>query len=355
MTWHKQTILHERMRRQRLLEPIEHPMYKEEYLQLFRLLQPVSPIYFTRPGDPPKLVHRTRFDDYDLSSELRSRQQYVKGRFWGGRVGYVLSEDLRTYAIAFRKPIAKPKDIHEDVFQYIRESGGCSKEMIKAELNYPAGQIAKALQDLQCAFLVYENQIDTDWDTGWFDFASEWFALHPTSEEVQEARIKVLENFVRAMVFATEGQMRSWSQWPRKTVQSVIYHMRELGMIERINVQKLGEGYMLTEDIRSKFVDQSMPTTSFMLDRSDLLVRAHMDELKERYKDYEVLQYLLIDGQFQGSVIGHWRIGPHEIEDVIVELNDEQASARKDEILDAVRAFYSPATHPILNYNGKPI
>ncbi len=61
-------VLAERLRRQRLLEPVKTP---QEYAALFRLLQPVSPVYFTRPGDPPSLVHRTAFDDRDVSSGWR--------------------------------------------------------------------------------------------------------------------------------------------------------------------------------------------------------------------------------------------------------------------------------------------
>jgi hypothetical protein len=93
----------------------------------------------------------------------------------------------------------------------------------------------------------------------------------------------------------------------------------------------------------------------YMLDKSDILVRSYLSELKQQYKGLEVLQYLLIDGEFNGAVLGHWRIGPYDIEDIRVDLNTEEAEARKAEIIDAVRKVYSPERTAILNYNGQKL
>lgn len=181
-------IVYNRMKRQGLLNPILMMDNQDEYIALFRLLQPVAPVHFTRPGDPPKLVHRTCFNDVDLSHKLREKHQIIKGRFSGGRVGYVFHEDLERYATAFRKPI------HEAIMDLIKVSGGISKDQLKEELNYPSGEISKALTTLQDAFLVYEDQIDTDWDTGWFDFATEWFELDTEPSESIKSVSTVLLN-----------------------------------------------------------------------------------------------------------------------------------------------------------------
>ena len=49
----QEVILGERLRRHCLTQPLSTA---EGYHELFRLLQPVSTIAFTRPGDPPRLV-----------------------------------------------------------------------------------------------------------------------------------------------------------------------------------------------------------------------------------------------------------------------------------------------------------
>ena len=89
-----------------------------------------------------------------------------------------------------------------------------------------------------------------------------------------------------------------------------------------------------------------------MLHKSDPLVRSHGSELKRRFGSTEVLQYLLIDGVFQGAVLGHWRIGPHDVEDVVVELPTRERQQRQGEILQAITQQYEPPRHHILKYDG---
>ncbi|MCX6377124.1 MAG: hypothetical protein NTU88_14010, partial [Armatimonadetes bacterium] len=71
-----------------------------------------------------------------------------------------------------------------------------------------------------------------------------------------------------------------------------------------------------------------------------------------RFAGLEVLQYLLIDGDFLGAVCGHWRIGPHDVADIILELPAEERIARRDEIVEAVAWRYHPPSHHILRYDG---
>ena len=92
-----------------------------------------------------------------------------------------------------------------------------------------------------------------------------------------------------------------------------------------------------------------------MLHRADPLVKSHASELKARFGGEEVLQYLLIDGEFVGSVCGHWRIGPHDVDNILVELPAKECTARKSKIIDAVAWNYSPPHHNILAYNGKKV
>jgi hypothetical protein len=250
------------MRRQRLLSPIAGSEDVEDYLALFKLLQPVSPVYFTRPGDPPRLVHRTKFDDFELSSDLRAKHRYVKGKFLGGRVGYVL--------------------------------------------NYPAGEISKALQALQEAFIVYEDQTDTDWDTGWFDFATEWFEIQDEPLLYHRAVSSVIIGFLKSMVFASMDQIRSWSQINRKTIHSVIDTLLHEGLVVRAEVPDMREGYMLKEDsgnLPPTSQSQTIPKFVLMLDKSE----------------------------------------------------DDEVETRKNEILDAVRTVYSSGSNPIVRYNGTVI
>ncbi len=101
-------------------------------------------------------------------------------------------------------------------------------------------------------------------------------------------------------------------------------------------------------DLKDYMVESSV----FMLHKSDLLVWSHGSELKQRFGGAEVRQYLLIDGAFQGAVLGHWRIGPHDVEDIMVELPAQGRQRRQDDIVKAVAQQYEPPRHQILKYDG---
>ena len=118
-----------------------------------------------------------------------------------------------------------------------------------------------------------------------------------------------------------------------------------------MKVEGLGEGWTLSKEAPPE--SNQLPPTVFMLHRSDILVRSQATELKRRFVDREILQYLLIDGRFRGAVLGHWRIGPYDVENIILELPAGQREARQEEVLQAVRWGYRPPNHNILRYDGK--
>jgi len=346
----KKYILRERLERQGFLNPLQDSHDVDAYIQLFRLLQPVSPVFNSRPGSPPRLVHRTAFDDSLKADKLRKEGRLVKGRFQGGRIGYVLEDDLGLYGSIFRKPIQKVQPLHEEVLSMIQHSGGISKDQLKEELPYKAKDITAALKRMQEAFLVYEYQVDDDWNTGWFDFRTEWSGIEFYNEKVPAAADMLLR-FLHAMVFATLDQIKDWSQLTRKIIQSTLNMLIEREEIVKIDIDGLGEGYIKKKDLN--LPDEEITPSVFMLDKSDFLVRAYMNELKQTFKGKEVLQYLLIDGKFQGAVLGHWRIGPHDIDDIELILSQNEAKERKEEIIDAIRIFYPKETTAILRYNGE--
>ena len=64
------------------------------------------------------------------------------------------------------------------------------------------------------------------------------------------------------------------------------------------------------------------------MERQHLLTPANETE-------YDPLQYLLIDGTFHGAVVGHFRNGLYDLNDV--RIDDASLLSRKDEILAAVQ------------------
>ena len=346
----QETILAERMRRQKLIEPLKT---HDGYAELFELLQSVSPISNTCPGDPPRLVHRTIFNDSAVTDRMRARRIIIKGRFSGGTIGYVLTKDLELYANAFRRPLSGFNEIQQMIFDAVTLTGPITPRQIKQETGLLNKQIMPALHRLQKAFLVYEDQVDDDWERGWYDFATEWPEITLRDEAWETAAAEVLLRFLRGHVFATLEQLKDWSRFSSRSLAALVSEMEKDNAFVPIAVQGLGKGWICTQDrsLRSCEVSPSV----FMLHKSDILVRSHGSELKRRFGDREVLQYLLIDGAFRGAVLGHWRISDHDVEDVVVELSVAERTSRREEILNAVAWGYRAPHSRILKYDGKEV
>ena len=65
---------------------------------------------------------------------------------------------------------------------------------------------------------------------------------------------------------------------------------------------------------------------------------------------FDVLQYILIDGEFKGAVIGKFKNGPFILDDVVFTLPDNEIKSRKDEIIDAIYKVNSREYSPIKKY-----
>ncbi|MBT3271042.1 hypothetical protein HN371_28130 [Candidatus Poribacteria bacterium] len=338
----------ERLRRHLLTAPTSDP---EAYFALFRLIQPVAPIAMTYPGNPPQLVHRAQFDASMAADRLRADRRLVKGRFRSGSVGYVLADDLELYATAFRKPLKSLNELQQSVRGAIAGAGLLTPRQIAEATGELNKTVMPALHRMQTAFLVYEDQPDNDWERGWYLFEDEWPDVDLGRRTQDEAVAEVIARFLKADVFATSEQIKDRSALSKRLVDRVMADMESAGRARAVEIPDMGVGWMLPGDVPEP-TDGDSPST-FMLHKSDPLVQSRASELKRRYAGLEVLQYLLIDGEFQGAVLGHWRIGPHDVDDIVLELPAAERENRRDDILAAVAEVYLPPNHNILRYAGE--
>ena len=234
------TIRAERLTRQGLATPIARVAAFEA---LFRRLQPVSTGALVRPGSPPRQVHRTRFDSEAAADALRSSRRIVKGRFQAGGVGYVHTSDLALYANAFRRPVSEMSATQKQVYEALLLGGPLTSSLLKEETGLLKKQINPALQRLQEAFLVFEDQVDDDWERGWYAFSSEWPAIDLNDATRDRAAFAVVTRFLSAFVFATEEQLRDWTGWSKTRIAELIAGLEGEGRIAAIEVVGLGAGW----------------------------------------------------------------------------------------------------------------
>jgi hypothetical protein len=239
------------------------------------------------------------------------------------------------------------------VLEAVQVAGPLTPRQIKEETGLLNKQIMPALHRLQKAFLVYEDQVDDAWERWWYDFESEWPEVELDKDLQQTAAVQVLLRFLKSHVFATFEQLKDWSQFPLRLLAKFVREMEETDLIVPQTVEGLGEGWVRTLDATLR--EGKITPSVFMFGREDILVKSHASELKRRFGGQEILQYLLIDGAFQGAVLGHWRIGPHDVADIVVTLPAAERANRREEILDVVAKQYHLPHSRILKYAGAAV
>ncbi len=351
MNWNN--IFNLRMERLGFTNPAES---EAEYDDIFRRLQPVSTEYFTEPGRPPAIRDRALFDDVFYNRLLRQNQDIIKARFQGNTISYVLRDEIEMYASAFAKPISKVDETMMELYTVLNQVGPMDKSQLIEELDLKGPVVTKILQKFQRAFRVYELQPDKFGEQVWQTFESEWPEFDIEKYNAVEAKKEVIKRFIENIVVAEFDMISDWSRFSKRETKEVIANLEESGIIE-----KIGESskvfWCLPEDreeIRNRMMVQIIPSIH-VLHKADYLYRAYESKLKVQYKGKEILQYILIDGEIKGAVEGHWRIGPHNIENIIVNIPEHEKVIRKDEIIAELAKLYHPPYSNILRYDGEEI
>ncbi len=343
------TIAALRLQRQHLVSPATHA----EYDDLFRALSPVTTVYWCRPGEPPRLVHRTVFDDLAYNDHRRAGRDILKGRFLGGAIGYVDRRDLELFACATRKALPLHTRLEEELLTLLRHEGPMTIGQMKEATGHLVRNITPALHRLQHAFEVFEDQIDRDWDRGFYRMESEFPELDLARYTPVEAAAELVRRWLPLAVAADATQMRDYFRLPAAVAKAVLALLRE-----RDEVVAVGAGLVALPGDAALLGKTLEPTPSvFALHRADPLVRQHESALKARFAhpQWETLFYLLVDGQFVGAVVGAFKQGPFVLEDVLLTLPDDEKTRRREEIAQAIYEINDPERSPLRRWDGKEL
>ncbi|MCM1054583.1 MAG: hypothetical protein NC394_03585 [Bacteroides sp.] len=347
----KKKIISLRMERQFLTRKAN----AEEYLKLYRDMQPGQNLYWHGFGQPPVLSFRASFDDIEFNRQRQLKRQLVKGRFSGGNLGWIMTEELELFAALYRKPLLKPTEAQLRILELIEREGPFNIQQLKADTGMLVKQITPILHRLQEAFLIYEDQYDGEWDRGWYKF-EEMFPDSDTERYTRQEALKTaLKRFsYRNAVFDIQ-MARSFYKLPEKEIRSAVQ-----ALVDEDILAECEQGFILRSDIELLENYRGEPVEGILvMHRNDFTVRSNEHALKEMTAsllgkpeyDHETLQYLLIDGEFHGASVGHFRYGPYDINDIVCDLPD--AERRKNEIIDAVTAE-NPESKP-LRFNSREI
>lgn len=263
-----------RMERQHLLTPAN----ETEYDALYRDLQPGQNVYWNGFGQPPTLSFRADFEDLAYNKSRQFRRELIKGRFAGGNLGWILPEDLELFAALYRKPLKNATMTQQMLLERIEMSGPYTIGQLKEE----SGLLVKEI---------------------------------------------------------TPAMAKSFYKLPEKEIKLAI-----AGLVSEDVLVESDGGYLLKEDAEMlKTYTAPEFHSVYALHRNDPLYKAFEPALKSLAKslteglpyDCDPLQYLLVDGVFHGAVVGHFRNGPYDLNDV--RIDDAGLLSRKEEIIAAVQ------------------
>ena len=313
---------------------------EREYTELYRDIQPGQNVYWNGFGEPPTLSFRAGFDDIEFNRKRQLERELIKGRFSGGNLGWIVPEDMELFAALYCKPLTNPTPEQLMILELIETAGPFNIQQIKEETGMLVKQITPILHRLQEAFLIYEDQYDGEWDRGWYKFTEMFPEVNINRYTRLEALKIVLLRFAYRIVWFDTAMAKSFYKIPEKEIKLAVGELADEGILTASD-----SGYLLSSD--AKLLESYEPKAMsfvYAIHRNDFLYKAHEHILKEWAKklterleyDHEPLQYLLIDGEFHGASVGHFRNGPYDLNDIVCTLPD--ADERKDEIVEAVRA-----------------
>ena len=314
---------------------------EEEYIQLYRDMQPGQNVFWNGFGDPPSLNFRADFNDIEFNRQRQARRELIKGRFVGGNLGWIIPDDLELFAALYIKPLKNATEKHLRILQLIEREGPLNIQQMKEETGLLVKEITPVLHRLQEAFLIYEDQYDGEWDRGWYKFTEIFPDANLQKYTRHEALKIILQRFAYRHVLFETAMAKSFYKLPEKEIKLAVAELVCDGVLTQVD-----NGYMLKKDVEilQTYQPESIHFV-YAMHRNDFLYKSNEHILKEKFiplyvnleYDHEPLQYLLIDGEFHGASVGHFRNGPYDLNDVVCDLPN--AEERRDEIIEAITAL----------------
>ncbi len=334
-----------RMERQHLI----HKANETEYIDLYRNTQPGQNVYWNGFGDPPSLTYRADFNDIEFNRERQRTHALIKGRFAGGNLGWIMPEDVELFACLFRKPLDKPTERQLALLTLIEREGPMNIQQMKESTGLLVKEITPVLHRLQEAFLIYEDQYDGEWDRGWYKFSEMFPDVALTKYSRKDALKILLCRFAHCHVLLDIKMIKSFYKVPEKEIKAAL-----ADLVSDMVICEDDGNFMLHTDLELiKTYSGEPPKSVYAMHRNDFLVKSNEHILKKRYLHpySDTLYYLLIDGEFRGAAVGKFRYTP-EVEDVILDLPNDEAAARKEDILQAIH-YLCGEYNPIKRYQGE--
>jgi hypothetical protein len=332
------------------LAPSRRGSSDSDYLEILRTLAPMRPPSYEFPGTPVCLHDRHVASDgaseKTVGERVRREGLVVKGRFQHGNIAYVPADEMRLFIGAFKKSKGLGWD-DTAVLETLQREGPLQKKDLGEMCGVKGKLLTAALQNLQANFLVFEQQLETEWDNPWCAIETEHPEWLEDVPEQLEARLEVIKRFTHAHVFSSAQEVKDWSGFTGKDVVLLLEELVKRGHLEKAEVGDWGEHYLASD-----YQDTTLEPHSTILDPGDPLSTAQVSYLKADYPKMPVLKYVLLNGEICGLVEGRWGISAFDVTDVHVPEHAREGALRL-EIIEKIRRHFPLPAQRIQKFSGE--
>jgi hypothetical protein len=240
------------------------------------------------------------------------------------------------------------------LWEFLQREGPMSIGIMKEMTGLKVKEITPILHRLQQAFLLFEDQEDSEGDRSWYIFGQEFSEASFLRYTRQQALCEIIPRLIYRNVWMDRDMLHSFLCLPPKEIEPAIQELIEAGVIHSCDLNNK-EGFVLCQDMDQQEIEPARSV--FALHRNDFLVKCNEAWLKKTFDaaPYEELYYLLVDGRFAGIAAGKFHNGPFDVEDIRLSLAMDEGAVRKEEILAAMEKVCDPLLSPVKRYQGLPL
>ena len=261
------------------------------------------------------------------------------------------------FAAVYKKPMKGYTEVEETILTLLRNEGPMNLKMMKEITGILNKDLSKAAQRLQKAFILYEDQLDMDNERAWYLLEDEFDHLDFRAWTEETGLEEIIRRFLKLNVAGDVDMVRSYTGLPAKKIKAAVARMMSEGITQPVLID--GKSWvMLKEDVDEvSEVKAAVPDKLYLLDGNDHIVKSRSIELTNRFgkSQYKTIRWIMLKGEIIGRLLGWFRFGPPDLEDVQVDEPLMEDPSVRSRIVEAVEACFEGQATVLKRYMNEPI
>ncbi len=149
----------------------------------------------------------------------------------GGNIAYVFADELPLFAAAYSKDRKTLSFEEVELLELLEQEGPMTVAVMKELTGHLAKQLTPVLHRLQQKFLVFEDQVDNEWDRAWYLFETEFPDINLKQFTKTEAIKELVMRFAFLNVFIKPDMLASFYRFKAEDTNRAVAELAEEGKL----------------------------------------------------------------------------------------------------------------------------